>query len=121
MAKTKYKENYYPNWLVNKLCSNCKNSAKAKGLEYALSPSFLLELLERQNWRCPMTRVYYEFDRNRNPAQPSVDRIDNSKGYVPDNVQIVSLFYNNARNIWEHDELVEMAQALVEVNAERAG
>lgn len=121
MAAPDYKEKNYPTWLVNKLCTNCKNTAKAKGLDYDLSPRLLLELLERQNWRCPMTRVYYEFSGTRNPAQPSVDRIDNTKGYVPDNVQIVSLFYNYARNIWEHDELVEMAQALVEVDAERAG
>jgi len=121
MSGPNYKERYYATWLVNKLCTNCKNSARTKGLQYDLSPDFLLELLEKQNWRCPMTRVYYEFDRNRNPAQPSVDRIDNTKGYVPGNVQMVSLFYNTARNIWAHDELVEMAQALVEVDAERAG
>jgi len=37
--------------------------------------------------------------------KPSIDRINNNKGYVPNNIRITSYLYNVARNKW-HDVIV---------------
>lgn len=47
------------------------------------------------------------------PWQCSLDRIDNDRGYTPDNIRCVSKMYNTAKNIWYDVDVLRMAEALV--------
>jgi len=47
------------------------------------------------------------------PFSPSFDRIDNTQGYTRDNVQLVCLIYNTAKNAHTHEDLLKLARALV--------
>lgn len=40
---------------------------------------------------------------------PSIDRIDNTKGYVPDNIQVISRRANIMKHDASQDELVKFA------------
>lgn len=55
--------------------------------------------------RCAITGVKLDLSCTGMPLSPSIDRIDNSKGYEPGNIRITSLLYNLMRNKWS-DELV---------------
>lgn len=46
----------------------------------------------------------------------SLDRIDNSKGYLQGNVRFISVMANYARNIFTDEEVVEFAKAVTEHN-----
>lgn len=83
---------------------------------YAISAEFMIALAEKQNFRYAVTGI--EFERpvrgGRAPFAPSIDRIDNSRGYEPDNVRLVCLIVNLARSNFPDDALVKMARAIVE-------
>lgn len=53
---------------------------------------------------------------SRNPYGPSLDRIDSSKGYTPDNVRIVCVAANLAMNEWGEEVLSRIAKAYVLAN-----
>ena len=46
------------------------------------------------------------------PRVVSVDRIEQSKGYVPGNVRLVAFAANNARYVWSDATLIELAEAI---------
>lgn len=53
------------------------------------------------------------------PFRASLDRIDNHRGYLPDNIQVVSKIYNTAKFCWAAADALKMARALVEQNERR--
>jgi hypothetical protein len=52
---------------------------------------------------CPVFKTSFIFNT---PYAPSIDRIDNSKGYVPGNIQIISKKANMLKSNASQDELV---------------
>ena len=44
---------------------------------------------------------------------PSLDRIDNSKGYTPDNIEVISFKANRMKNTASKEELVEFAKEVL--------
>ena len=55
----------------------------------------------------------YKNDSQLNIKSASLDRIDNSKGYVQGNVRFVSVMFNFARNKFSDEEVIEFAQAVI--------
>lgn len=72
----------------------------AKGRDFDLDGAFVRELYERQNGRCYWLNIPLKLvDEPRSPATPSLDRIDNNKGYTRDNVVLACLFANMGRSV----------------------
>ena len=83
----------------------------------ALKP-FLSELVERLRvGRCEATGVALDMDldhmRLRGPFCPHLDRVDNTKGYVIDNVRWVCTIYNLGKQRWTHEDFMQVARAAV--------
>lgn len=88
-----------------------------RGLSHTLSVEFLSSLAEQQNYRCAVSEIKFVSPRGpRDPFSPSIDRIDNSRGYEPDNVRLVCLIVNLARNNFGDEALLEMARAVAAAN-----
>lgn len=47
------------------------------------------------------------------PEKASVDRIDSSLPYMPDNIQFVSLIAQYAKNQWQGAEIIRFCEAVV--------
>lgn len=80
---------------------------------------YLKTLWEEQRGICPLTgwslRLTPTMERS-GPALPhnaSLDRIDNSKGYVRGNIRFVALIANYARNAFTDEDVVSFAKAVV--------
>lgn len=56
------------------------------------------------------------FRHHANPWAPSLDRKNSSKGYTPDNVQVVVAAYNYAKSEWSSNVLLTLARAIVDAN-----
>jgi hypothetical protein len=85
--------------------------------EFDLSHEWLIAELERCDYRCTLTGIPFQADRidgkRANPFAPSIDRIDNSRGYTPDNVRLVLTSVNLALSDFGLDHLDEICRARV--------
>lgn len=118
---TYYKDRLDQTW-ASRLLSRCKGSAKARGQECSLTMAEVLDLFK--DMRCAVTRVElrlkWEGPSRYNPCAPSLDRIDQSKGYVPGNVRPVCWAFNCARQDWPDEVVLAWASSFVQANGSSA-
>lgn len=73
-------------------------------------------LWARAGGRCELTGIPFSFDKQphhwKRPFGPSVDRIDNARGYTPENCRLVCTAVNLALNEFGEDVLRKIAAAL---------
>ena len=77
------------------MLERARQRARRKGLDYDLTPEDILPLPTH----CPV--FGFELEPNnghQNPKSYSLDRIDNSKGYVRGNVVVMSYLANRLKN-----------------------
>jgi hypothetical protein len=88
----------YSKKYVNKyLLKGAKFRAKQKGLEFSITED---DVFIPQN--CPIFGTKLVFERGvgygNKESQPSLDRIDNKKGYIKGNVWVISSLANNMKS-----------------------
>jgi len=96
------------------MIKGAKKRAKKKGLYFAsdLTPAFLLELNQKQGGKCVLTGelLNWERDEYNNHMSPanrvSLDRIDPTKGYERDNIQLVIDIVNRMKNRYSYEKLI---------------
>lgn len=76
---------------ARRLWGKSRKRAKESGIEFRLTPEDIMQV-----WvdRCPIMGIELAFVKGINDCQPSLDRVDNSKGYIPGNVRVVSWYAN---------------------------
>jgi hypothetical protein len=89
---------------VRYMLRNSRNRAKEIGVEFALLPEHIV-IPEF----CPVLGMRLEQFDPKAWASPSIDRLDNSKGYTPDNIKIIS----NRANMIKRDGTLEEHEAIV--------
>lgn len=87
------------------LIDTAKKRAKQKQLVFAITKEHVLPLLVAGKCQQSGFRFELQVRQNsfRNPFAPSIDRIDNTRGYEPDNIQLVCNMFNSGKG--EHNEL----------------
>jgi hypothetical protein len=95
---------------ANYLYKYAKARANKKGLEFTITkedvviPEF-----------CPILGCRLVIGGVGNSKySPSIDRIDSSKGYTPDNIQIVSRLYNSMKWDSTREELIHFCKSVLE-------
>jgi hypothetical protein len=88
------------------MLNNSKQRAKGKGMEHTL----LLEDIVIPEI-CPVLGIKLETgDRKNHNNAPSIDRIDNTKGYTKDNIMIISARANILKKDATMDELIMIGE-----------
>ena len=80
------------------MVQRARKRARAAGLECSITNNDF-EIPEY----CPILGI--KLERGAGPASPSLDRIDNSRGYVPGNIQVVSRRANTMKSDASSKEL----------------
>lgn len=99
-----------------------KQRDKLKSRESDITVEFLKQLWDYQAQTCPLTGWTMILPQDTNgwkehhPANASIDRIDNAKGYTKDNVRFISIIANYARNQWTDSELFAFCKSVVKRN-----
>jgi len=99
---------------LNTIRSNCKS----RGLDYDITRPYLQDLYDKQNGKCEITgrdlvmaRIDTEHAERINTC--SVDRIDNSKGYIKGNVRLITLQANSAKWTGTDEELLAFCKDVI--------
>lgn len=85
-----------------------------------LTVEHLKNLWESQNGRCPLSGrqliLPHDADgwKEYHPYNASIDRLDNSRGYVQGNIRFVSVMANLARQTFSDDQLKEFCKAVTD-------
>lgn len=91
-----------------------RNRAKQKGLEFTLTK----EWVKSRGSNCELSglpfRPEYDGVHDRNPFAPSVDRIDSSKGYTPENSRLIFSCLNMGLGQWGLAEVAPVWAAVIE-------
>lgn len=75
----------------------------------------VLEILEKQDNKCVYTGKDFVWEYSNN-YKPSIDRIDSTKGYTKDNIQLVCVIANQAKSDLTHTEFLDMVKIIYDKN-----
>jgi hypothetical protein len=123
MSNAEKKKNYYVR-LAQDLPRSLKyhfnaarKGATRRGIDFTISEQDIHDLWDRQKGLCAVSGMPMSLEHgtvaNHNLRKVSVDRIDNSRGYHIDNIQLVIWQVNCAKASGNLESLVEMAQGIV--------
>lgn len=108
-------------WL---LFNSAKRGAQARSLPLDIEYHDVLSLV--RTGKCEISKI--PFDKRRKPAngpdlpfRASLDRIDNTKGYLKNNVQVVCRIFNHCKWNWNTEDILQLATALVREHGEYEG
>jgi hypothetical protein len=114
------------------ICSTASRRPKKirKGIDYCdITYESIYELMENQQWKCAETNIpfvimdkQYKLDERNalginSLKLPSIDRIDNNKGYTMDNIRIVTNGYNNLKNVHSDRDVWQWINAIKSDNS----
>lgn len=94
--------------IVTFLYNRAKHSAKQRGIEFTIVQADIV-LVDK----CPLLKVpltYGALEEGDAASRPSLDRIDNAKGYVKGNVQVVSARGNILKRDATLEELTKLGE-----------
>ena len=97
--------------------SNAKSNSKRNNKEFNLTKKYLEDLFISQNSLCKLSGIPIQLRTRKcceakSLNQASLDRLDNSKGYVEGNIQFVALGVNYLRNTCSIDETLHFLTQL---------
>jgi hypothetical protein len=103
-----YKHTWIKKNPVKALLRGVRENARKKGIEYALVPSDIIV-----PDTCPILGIpLFKSGGRQTNNSPSVDRLDPSKGYVKDNVWVISWRANSIKKDATLEELEKIVSAL---------
>ena len=91
---------------------NFKKRAKLTGVPFDLEPQDIKNKLNLAGSKCPVLGVDMEISKlgsKNNDLTTSIDRIDPKKGYVKDNIIVVSMRANRIKTDATVDEIRKVA------------
>jgi hypothetical protein len=88
-----------------------KGNAIKKSIKFSVTFDDVVEIAERQHWKCAVTGVPLEMTPhtcgNKRPFAPSIDRIKPADGYTIGNIRVVAMAVNFAMNEWG-DSIIQL-------------
>jgi len=92
-------------------------SAKSRNLAFDVTIKEAWELFLKQERTCALSGILLYFgESGRDLGVASLDRIDSSKGYTPDNIQWVHRDVNRLKMDLPEKRLLELCEAIVKKN-----
>jgi len=110
------KKNENPAWkgygdIPGKLMSKLKRDAKTRGIIFNVKIEDLDVKLKKQKYICALTGL--KISTNTKDFTASVDRIDSSKGYLPDNIQWVHKDVNMMKRNYSEEYFIKLCDLVV--------
>lgn len=104
------------NDITGQMWSHMRGKAKERGIQFDISLEYVWDLYEKQNRKCALSGVDLSFSNKTKTTTASLDRIDNSKGYIEGNVQWVHKWINIMRNVLTCEEFIDWCKKVAKNN-----
>jgi hypothetical protein len=109
----------YVGKISGNLFSFIKKSARYRNIPFDIDKEILNDLLIQQDYKCAITGLAIDiadtsYEQNHGKSTASLDRIDNTKGYIKGNVWWLHKKINILKHILPLEELVYFARLIVE-------
>lgn len=105
----------YAKAAMKPLWHRAKGRSAKSGLAFGISLDDLAAMFIGQAGICALTEIPFQYSPSgvfhKAPFAPSLDRIDNSKGYIPGNIRLVCVAMNFALGEWGEDTFRRMARS----------
>jgi len=105
---------------AKKLFYSVRSNARTRGIDVYIDYNWILSQFESGDRRCAISGIPFDFGYNskyrRRPFAPSVDRIDSSLPYTPENCRLVCCVANYAMNSWDDEVLIKLAHGVARMN-----
>lgn len=93
------------------LFENAQRQAEKRGKSFTIQFDDVYDRVRKGV--CERTGIPFDTRRGKRlPFRASIDRVDNDRGYEPDNIQLVVLIYNMAKFEWSDADVIRLANAL---------
>ena len=96
------------------------HNAKKRNIEFNITKEYAQHLLEKQNYKCALTGLDICGSRNTKKKcstykeqTASLDRIDNTKGYIDGNLQWIHKHINWIKQDFTEEQLLEYCRLLI--------
>ncbi len=97
-----------------------KRSAKERGLNFEITIEYIWDMYLKQDRKCNLSGTPIKFYRNPSkdskPQTASLDRIDNDKGYTPDNVQLLHKKINFMKHVSKQEDFINYCKMIADKN-----
>lgn len=106
--------------VLENMITTAKSRSKQKGREFSITQDDIRALRIAQNDKCALTgwdldwEPSYDGKRVCPPTRASLDRIDSTRGYTVDNIQLVCDMANRAKAMYTEDVFVAMCCSIAE-------
>jgi hypothetical protein len=93
-----------------------KKRSLKKGMEFSIDVEWFLSALESQDWKCAISGEQMEISAGTGKRLfkgVSIDRIDNSRGYVAENCWLVCYAINAFKSTADLAQVLEMCKSVV--------
>lgn len=104
-------QNKYLIIIENRLFRSTKISASKRNLEHTISRE---DISDKLTVCCPILNIPFNLTKGYHEYNPSVDRIDSTKGYIPENIQITSVKANRMKSNATKEELIAFANWILD-------
>lgn len=86
---------------------------KSKNRNCEIDENFIVDLIVKQNNRCALSGILFS-----EAALPSIDRIDSTKDYTKNNIQIVIMEINYMKRSMSQDLFISLCKAVGRMNGQ---
>lgn len=95
------------NWWYNHIK---RTSNKRKIKEITITPEYAYSIFVKQNKNCALTKLPIIISNTNKYNTASIDRIDNTKGYIENNIQWLHKDINMMKRIYNQDYFIQMCK-----------
>ena len=94
----------------------CKISSEVRGLEFIITIEDVFNLFLKQNKKCALSGIDLYFEPVGQKHIISIDRIDSSKGYTIENIQLIHKDLNFMKQQFSQEYFIEMCKLVAKLN-----